>query len=181
MPELIGDLFHRMHDPHDVHPVIASAVAPIRLVPMHPLVGGHGHTSRLRSMLYLYRACYDFTRLVAVSEYHVRDLTAFDNAIQSVRRTQPDMTQWIAFFTSGLVTQLTERSQKINGRSFSSIATRGGLGTRTHLLPGLMSSSVQRLHHCTVRGPAELPRDQALDASGAIRPILDSTCRLECF
>jgi len=124
VPELIGDLFHRMHDPHDVHPVIASAVAPIRLVPMHPFVGDHGRTSRLRSMRDHCRAGLKFTRLVAVSESDVRDPTAVYNAIQSGRRTQLHMTQWIEFFTSGSATQLTERSQELNGRSFSSIAMR---------------------------------------------------------
>ena len=77
MPELIGDLFHRMHDPHDVHPVIASAVAPIRLVHVHPFGGSKGPTPQLLSMLDHYRAGFDFPRLAAVSESDVRDPTAF--------------------------------------------------------------------------------------------------------
>ncbi len=179
VPELKGDLVHKMHDPHDVHSVIASAVAPFRLVPIHPFVGGKGRASRLLSMLDIYRAGYDVTRLVAISESGVRDRTNPSNAIQRVRRTQLDMTQWIEFFTRGLATQLTERSKATSGRSISSIAGRGWRGTSDHIWPASMSPSVQRPHHGTVRGSAWLPSHRALDAAGAFPPIVDGACRLE--
>lgn len=146
-----------MNCPHDVHPVIASAVAPFRLVPIHPFVGGKGRTSRLLSMLDLYRAGYDLTRLVAISESDVRDRTTSSNAIQRVRRRQLDMTQWIEFFTGGLAMQPTERPQETNGRSTSSIAGRGCRDTSNHVWPASMSPSVQRPHHGTVRRSAKLP------------------------
>ena len=112
VPELMRDLVQWMNHPHDVHPVIASAIAQFQLVHIHPFLDGNGRTSRLLSMLYLYRAGYDFKRLFAISEYYDRDRTAFYDAIQSVRRTQMDMTRWIEFFTHGLATQLAEVKQR---------------------------------------------------------------------
>ena len=41
-------------------------------------------------------------------EYYDRDRMAFYRALQSVRRTNMDMTGWIEFFAIGLATQLAE-------------------------------------------------------------------------
>ena len=112
VPGLMRDLVQWMNHPHDVHPVIASAIAQFQLVHIHPFLDGNGRTSRLLSMLGLYRAGYDFKRLFAISEYYDRDRTAFYDAIQSVRRMQMDMTGWIEFFTHGLATQLAEVKQR---------------------------------------------------------------------
>jgi Fic family protein len=51
---------------------------------------------------------YDFKRLFTISEYYDRDRMAFYRALQSVRRTNMDMTGWIEFFAIGLATQLAE-------------------------------------------------------------------------
>ena len=92
----------------DIHPVIASGIAQFQLVHIHPFLDGNGRTSRLLSTLCLYRAGYDFKRLFTISEYYDRDRMAFYRALQSVRRTDMDMTGWIEFFAIGLATQLAE-------------------------------------------------------------------------
>ena len=106
------DLVQCTNHPHDVHPVIASAIPQFQLVHIHPFLDGNGRTSRLLSMLCLYRAGYDFKRLFAISEFHDQDRAAFYNAIQSVRQMQMDMTRWIEFFTHGLATQRAEVKQR---------------------------------------------------------------------
>ena len=89
-----------------------SEAAQFQLVYIHPFIDGNGRTSRLPSTLCLYRAGYDFKRLFTISEYYDRDRMAFYRALQSVRRTNMDMTGWIEFFTSGLATQLAEVKQR---------------------------------------------------------------------
>ncbi len=79
-------------------------------------------------MLPLHRAGYDFKRRFAISEYYDRDRTAFYDAIQSVRRTQMDMTRWIQFFTQGLATQLAEVKQR------GEVAMRQDVLARRHAL-----------------------------------------------
>ncbi len=108
VPTLMRDLIAWVNDPRDVHPVIVSAIAQFQLVHIHPFLDGNGRTSRLLSMLCLYRAGYDFKRLFSISEYYDRDREAFYRALQDVRRANMDITGWIEFFTEGLATQLAE-------------------------------------------------------------------------
>ena len=122
VPKLMRNLVQWLNHPHDVHPVIASAITQFQLVHMHPFLDGNGRTSRLLTMLPLYRAGYDFKRRIAISEYYDRDGAAFSDAIQSVRRTQMDMTRWIQFFTQVLATQLAE------------VKRRGGAAMRQDVL-----------------------------------------------
>ena len=108
VPALMRDLIAWVNDPRDIHPVIVSAIAQFQLVHIHPFLDGNGRTSRLLSMLCLYRAGYDFKRLFSISEYYDRDRESFYGALQGVRRANLDMTGWIEFFTEGLATQLAE-------------------------------------------------------------------------
>ncbi len=96
----------------EAHPVVAAAIVQFQLAHIHPFLDGNGLTSRLLSMLSLYRAGYDFKRLLTISEYYDRNRTAFHRARQRVRDAGMDLTGWLEFFTEGLATQLDEvRSQ----------------------------------------------------------------------
>jgi Fic family protein len=91
-----------------VHPVLVAAIAQFQLVHIHPFVDGNGRTSRLLSMLCLYRSGYDFKRLFTLSEFYDRDRTAFYQALQQVRESGMDLSGWLDFFVQGLATQLRE-------------------------------------------------------------------------
>ena len=112
VPILMRELVSWLNRPTDIHPVIASGIAQFQLVHIHPFIDGNGRTSRLLSTLCLYRVGYDFKRLFTISEYYDRDRMAFYRALQSVRRTNMNMTGWIEFFTTGLATQLAEVKQR---------------------------------------------------------------------
>jgi len=108
VPILMGELVGWLNHEQDIHPVLLSGIAQFQLVHIHPFLDGNGRASRLLSTLCLYRAGYDFKRLFSISEYYDRDRTAFYKAIQSVRRSDMDMTGWLEYFVAGLSTQLTE-------------------------------------------------------------------------
>lgn len=95
-----------------MHPVIASTIAPVRLVHMHPSLDSNGCTSRRLSMSYLDRAGHDVKRLFAMSEFDDRDRTACYDAFQLVRRRPMDVTRRIEFFTHGLATHRPEVRQR---------------------------------------------------------------------
>lgn len=97
---------------HELHPVLAAAIAQFQLVHIHPFVDGNGRTSGLLSTLCLYRAGYDFKRLFSISEYYDRDRTAFYAALQSVREQGMDLTGWLDFFVEGLAMQMDEVSDR---------------------------------------------------------------------
>jgi Fic family protein len=92
----------------EIHPVLVAGIAQFQLVHIHPFVDGNGRSSRLLSMLCLYRAGYDFKRLFTLSEFYDRDRRPFYTALQSVREHGMDMTGWLEYFTHGLAVQLDE-------------------------------------------------------------------------
>ena len=99
---------HGTKDPLDVHPAIASAIAPLQLVHVPSFLDGSERTSRLLSMLEVDRAGCDVTRPIAISEDDDPDRTAFYDSFQRVRRMPMDISRWIEFFTGRLATQLAE-------------------------------------------------------------------------
>jgi Fic family protein len=101
-----------MNAESELHPVLRSGIAQFQFVHIHPFLDGNGRASRLLSTLLLYRAGYDFKRLFTISEFYDRDRPAFYAAIQTVRRYNMDMTQWLEYFVHGLETQLEETKQR---------------------------------------------------------------------
>jgi len=112
VPALMRELVAWLADPGEIHPVLVSGIAQFELVHIHPFVDGNGRTSRLLSMLCLYRAGYDFRRLFTLSAYYDRDRSGFYQALQSVRGMDMDLTAWLDYFVAGLDTQLTEVSDR---------------------------------------------------------------------
>ena len=108
VPALMEGLVRWINTEREIHPIIISGISQFQLVHIHPFVDGNGRTSRLLSTLYLYRAGYDFKRLFTISEFYDRNRAAFYNAIQTVRERELDITGWLEYFVSGLVTQLEE-------------------------------------------------------------------------
>jgi Fic family protein len=85
VPPLMAELVTWLNTESDVHPVLVSGVVQFQLVHIYPFVDGNGRISRLFSTLCLYRAGYDFKRLLSISEYYGRNPTGFYTALQSVR------------------------------------------------------------------------------------------------
>jgi len=112
VPILMAELVDWLNREEETHPVLVSGMAQFQLVHIHPFLDGNGRTSRLLSMLCLYRAGYDFKRLFTISEFYDRDRIAFYRAIQSVRESRMDMTGWLEYFIEGLSTQLAEVKQR---------------------------------------------------------------------
>ena len=108
VPILMQELVDWLNRESDVHPVLASGIAQFQLVHIHPFLDGNGRTSRLLSMLCLYRAGYDFKRLFTISEYYDRNRAAFYRALQGVREQGMDLTGWLEYFTAGLARQLPD-------------------------------------------------------------------------
>jgi Fic family protein len=92
----------------EIHPILISGIAQFQLVHIHPFLDGNGRTARLLCTLYLYKTGYDFKRLFTISEYYDRKREKYYEAIQSVRKNNLDLTEWLEYFCNGLMTQLKE-------------------------------------------------------------------------
>ena len=112
VPPLMVELVAWLNAPTEIHPVLASGIAQIQLVNIHPFVDGNGRASRLLSTLCLYRAGYDFKRLFSISEYYDRDRASFYAALQGVREQAMDLTGWLDYFVDGLATQMDEVKER---------------------------------------------------------------------
>jgi Fic family protein len=143
VPILMRELVEWLNEPGDVHPVLVSGAGQFQLVHVHPFLDGNGRSSRLLSTLCLYRAGYDFKRLVTISEFYDRDRPAFYRAIRSVREPDMDLTGWLEYFTGGLAIQLDE--VKARGER----AIRSDLLAREH---GLSARQALALAHVIERG-----------------------------
>lgn len=108
VPNLMRELVQWVNQPGEIHSVLVSGIAQYQLVHIHPFVDGNGRTSRLLSTLCLYHAGYDFKRLFTISEYYDRNRKEFYAALQEVRESDMDLTVWLEYFVTGLVTQLHE-------------------------------------------------------------------------
>ena len=164
VPPLMRELVEWLRGGTEIHPVLVAGVAQFQLVHLHPFVDGNGRTSRLLSILCLYRSGYDFKRLFTLSEFYDRDRSAFYRAIQSVREQDLDLTGWLTFFVEGLSTQMNEIKQRgelvirrdvlarehgLNerqARAVEALLERGQLGIEEFeaLAPGVHRRTLQR-------------------------------------
>jgi Fic family protein len=112
VPVMMAELVKWINLEQEIHPVLVSGVSQFQLVHIHPFLDGNGRVSRLLSTLCLYRAGYDFKRLFTISEYYDRDRSAFYAAIQRVRESGMELTNWLEYFVEGLATQLAEVREK---------------------------------------------------------------------
>ena len=108
VPRLMTELIHWLQIDSDANPVLKAGIAQFQLVHIHPFLDGNGRTARLLSTLCLYQSGYDFKKLFSISEYYDRDRENYYHAIQSVRNSNMDLTQWIEYFAVGLSNQMQE-------------------------------------------------------------------------
>lgn len=112
VPPLMTAFVSWLNSEQEIHTILVAGIAQFQLVHIHPFVDGNGRTARLLSMLCMYRKGFDFKRLFTLSEYYDRDRSGYYRAIQSVRRQDLDLTEWLEYFTHGLSLQLREVQDK---------------------------------------------------------------------
>jgi Fic family protein len=108
VPIMMSALLEWINKEQQISPILVAGIAQFQLVHIHPFLDGNGRSARLLSTLCLYRHGYDFKRLFSLSEYYDRNRTDYYQALQSVRESGMDMTQWLDYFAHGLATQLQE-------------------------------------------------------------------------
>lgn len=108
VPHLMREFVDWLNMAEDITPILVAGIAQFQFVHIHPFIDGNGRTARLLSTLMLYKTGYDFKRLFTISEYYDKDRPNYYKAIQSVRNSNMDMTDWLAYFVEGLRLQMEE-------------------------------------------------------------------------
>lgn len=115
VPYQIGDLLSFINDTveEDIHPILKSGIVHYEFVRIHPFVDGNGRVSRALSTLILYQEGYDIRKFFSLEEYFDTNAQAYYDALQSVSKSDGDLTNWLTYFTEGLAIELHKIKEKV--------------------------------------------------------------------
>lgn len=100
-----------------LHPIVKAGVFHIEFVSIHPFPDGNGRLTRLLATLILYRAGWDFRRILVLDDYYNRNRLAYYNALNEVQgksyHAGVDLTPWLEYFTGGFRVEAQRVADKI--------------------------------------------------------------------
>lgn len=101
----------------DVHPVLESGIVHFEFVRIHPFLDGNGRAARAFATLILYLKGYDIRKFFSLEEYFDKDASEYYDALQSVDKSDGDLTKWLEYFTFGLSVELSKIREKVESIS----------------------------------------------------------------
>ncbi|CAN5124895.1 Dot/Icm type IV secretion system effector CoxFIC1 [soil metagenome] len=105
--------FINTSDEAELHPIIKSGIVHYELVRIHPFIDGNGRVGRALSTLMLFIGGYDIRRFFSLEEYFDKDAARYYEALQSVGKSNGDVTHWLEYFMEGLAIELTKIRDKV--------------------------------------------------------------------
>ncbi len=100
-------------DSHNLDPVIVAGLSHYEFVRIHPFVDGNGRTARALATLILNLRDFDIKKFFALDDYYDSDRTAYYNALKSVDQKTLDLTQWLEYFTDGVLLSISKIKEKV--------------------------------------------------------------------
>ena len=97
----------------DIHPVLRSGIVHYEFVRIHPFIDGNGRVARALSTLILFMSGYDIRKFFSLEEYFDRDALSYYEALQSVEKSNGDLTKWLEYFTHGLALELGKIRERV--------------------------------------------------------------------
>ena len=118
IPEFMKD-FADWHNASaaDRNPVLEAGISHYEFVRIHPFVDGNGRTARALASLVLFKRGFDTKRFFALDDFYDSDRRGYYRALQSVSPDTQDLTQWLEYFTRGVMVQIEQVRQRIIGLS----------------------------------------------------------------
>ncbi len=100
-------------DSSQLNPVIIAGISHYEFVRIHPFVDGNGRTARALATLILYLREFDIKKFFALDDYYDSDRTAYYNALKSVDQETLDLTDWLGYFTEGVLLSISKAKGKV--------------------------------------------------------------------
>ncbi|MCZ7395877.1 MAG: Fic family protein [Candidatus Methanoperedens sp.] len=115
VPELMREFIEwiNSNDSYNLDPVIVAGLSHYEFVRIHPFVDGNGRTARALATLILNQRDFDIKKFFALDDYYDSDRTAYYNALKSVDQRTLDLTQWLEYFTDGVLMSITKVKEKV--------------------------------------------------------------------
>ena len=87
----------------NVNPVILAGIVHYEIARIHPFIDGNGRTARLMASLILYKSGFDHRRFFALDDYYDENRSAYYGALKTAQQNKGDITQWLEYFTEGVL------------------------------------------------------------------------------
>lgn len=115
VPELMGEFIEwiNSNDSSNLDPVIVAGLSHYEFVRIHPFVDGNGRTARALATLVLNLRGFDIKKFFALDDYYDSDRAAYYNALKSVDKKILDLTQWLEYFTDGVLLSILKVKEKV--------------------------------------------------------------------
>lgn len=113
VPQLTKALLEWINQEIELHPVLIAGLSHYEFVRIHPFVDGNGRTARALATLILYIRDFDIKRFFTLDDYYDSDRKAYYAALKSVDKNTLDTTQWIEYFTDGVLISINGVKKKI--------------------------------------------------------------------
>ncbi|MEO0095921.1 MAG: Fic family protein [candidate division WOR-3 bacterium] len=97
----------------ELNPVIVAGISHYEFVRIHPFVDGNGRTARALSTLILCIREFDIKRFFTLDDYYDSDRKAYYDALKNVSQKSFDLTNWLEYFTDGVLLSVSKVKEKI--------------------------------------------------------------------
>ncbi len=120
VPDLAADLCNWLNskEAKDLYPVLVAGIAHYEFVRIHPFIDGNGRCARALATLILYQLGFDIKDFFALDDYYNEDRQSYYTALQTVDPDTIDITQWVEYFTEGVMVQMNGIKKEIDELSF---------------------------------------------------------------
>lgn len=115
VPVLMGALIEWLNsdDSCNLSPVLVAGMSHYEFVRIHPFVDGNGRTARALATLILHLREFDIKKFFALDDYYDSDRMAYYNALKSVDPETLDLTDWLEYFTEGVLISISKVKEKV--------------------------------------------------------------------
>ena len=97
----------------ETNPVLTAGMSHYEFVRIHPFIDGNGRTARALASLILYLKGFDTKRFFELDDYYDSDRQSYYRALQSVDSKTLDITEWLKYFTYGVVLQIEKVKERV--------------------------------------------------------------------
>lgn len=103
----LNDLIGWMNVKDEIHPIIKAGIFHYQFVSIHPFTDGNGRSTRLLTLLSLYRSGYTFKKSLVLEDFYNNDKKSYYEHLQTGEnyevRDGAELTGWLEYFTAGFL------------------------------------------------------------------------------
>jgi Fic family protein len=110
VPQLVQEFIDwlNLNKSWGLNPALLAGIVHYEIARIHPFIDGNGRTARLLATTILYLSGFDHRRIFALDDYYDRDRQAYYAALKTAQTNEGDITQWLEYFTDGILYSVEE-------------------------------------------------------------------------